>query len=143
MKFRVIKEYPHVGSDKKIITIKADTIIEDDYSFSVPNGKYYLDSEIVTNNPEYFEQVDWKLELVKYLKTNKIPQPAILAKKLTPFIEQLIIDKSTDAVDKKDLANILDWASMYYNFYEKVPGILNTLTKYGYSKNDKGDLCKI
>jgi hypothetical protein len=46
--------------------------------------------DIIKNNPDYFSFIDWKEELQSYLKVNKIPQPAVITKKLVPFIETMM-----------------------------------------------------
>jgi len=55
----------------------------------------YIINDIIKNNPDYFSHIDWKEELQAYLKTNKIPQPAVITKKLLPFIESLLDELPT------------------------------------------------
>jgi hypothetical protein len=89
LKHKVIKEFQFLTPDKKILILKVNSVLEE-YVYTQKDEKILIDKDIVDNNPEFFLEVDWKAELVSYLKTNKIPQPAVLSKKLFPFMEEFI-----------------------------------------------------
>jgi hypothetical protein len=91
LKHKVIKEFQFLTPDKKILILKANTLLEE-YVYSQKDEKITIDKDIVDNNPDFFQEVDWKAELLSYLKTNKIPQPAVLSKKLFPFVEDLLVN---------------------------------------------------
>jgi len=84
-KYKVIKEFQFLGDDKKIIILKVGTYIKN-YKF----GDIEIGKDIIDNNPDFFEVVDWKNELLLYMKANKIPQPAVLSKKLYPFVDMIV-----------------------------------------------------
>lgn len=98
LKYKVIKDFQFTNDDKKIISIKKNTIIEN-YMYIEKNVELYIDSEIIENNLEYFEEIDWKKDLLMFMKLNKISQPSIIHKKILPFVESLI---------KNDISNIDD-----------------------------------
>ena len=87
LKHKLIKEFQYLGDDKKIIVLKVGTILEE-YVYKLKSEIIPIDKDIVDSNPDFFEIVEWKAELLSYLKSNKIPQPAILSKKLYPFMEE-------------------------------------------------------
>lgn len=89
LKHKVIKEFQFLTDDKKILILKVNTILEE-YVYTQKDDSITIDKDIVDNNPEFFLEVDWKAELLSYLKANKIPQPAVLSKKLFPFMEEFI-----------------------------------------------------
>ena len=91
LKHKVIKEFQFLTNDKKIIILKINTVLEE-YVYTQKDESIVIDPDIVDNNPEFFQKVDWKAELLSYLKYNKIPQPAVLSKKLIPFIDDMILD---------------------------------------------------
>jgi hypothetical protein len=93
IKYKVLKDFQLLTDDKKILILKAKTIIED---FTIKNKSEVVNisPDIVKNNTDYFSYIDWKEELQNYLKTNKIPQPAVITKKLVPFIESMMSEKS-------------------------------------------------
>jgi len=95
VKHKVLKDFQLVTSDKKIITLKAKTIIED-FTFKNKGETVVVEKEIIDNNQDYFSFIDWKEELNTHLKQNKIPQPAIVTKKLVPFIESMFINKTQE-----------------------------------------------
>lgn len=99
-KHKVLKDFQLLTEDKKILILKAKTIIED-FKFKTKTEVVNVPSDIIRNNPEYFSYIDWKEELQSYLKTNKIPQPAVITKKLVPFIEDLMEENSTKEVIKE------------------------------------------
>lgn len=103
LKHKVIKEFQFLTSDKKILILKVNTVLEE-YIYSQKDEKISIDKDIVDNNPEFFQEVDWKAELLSYLKTNKIPQPAVLSKKLFPFMEEFI-NTNSEPIQLKDLEN--------------------------------------
>ena len=90
LKHKVLKDFQFVTTDKKIVVIKAKTVLEN-YKYKIKNDSIFLEKDVVDNNPEFFAPIDWKEELNIYIKQNKIPSPAILTKKLIPFIEDMFI----------------------------------------------------
>lgn len=112
LKHKLIKEFQYLGDDKKIIVLKVGTILEE-YIYKLKSELIPIDKDIVDSNPDFFEIVEWRAELLSYLKSNKIPQPAILSKKLYPFMEEFILNnetslskvESTTIVVNEDLIN--------------------------------------
>jgi chromosome segregation ATPase len=90
IKHKVVKEFQYLSPDKKIFILKAGTILEE-YNYKVKTETIAIDRDIIDNNPEFFEIIDWKAELLTYIKTNKLPTPAVLTKKLIPFIEEMVL----------------------------------------------------
>jgi chromosome segregation ATPase len=90
IKHKLLSDYQYLAPDKKIFMIKSGTIIID-YIFKLKNENIYIDREIVDANPQIFQIIDWKAELLGYMKAEKLPQPAQLSKKLVPFIEEMIL----------------------------------------------------
>lgn len=90
IKHKVIKEFQYLSPDKKIFVLKVGTVLEE-YNYKVKSEVIPIDKEIIDNNPEFFEVIDWKAELMSYMKLNKMPQPAQLGKKLIPFIEEMVL----------------------------------------------------
>jgi len=88
-KHKVLKDFQLLTDDKKIVILKAKTVIEN-FTYKLKTGDVIVSKEIINNNPDYFSFVDWKEDLQTYLKTNKIAQPAVITKKLVPFVENLL-----------------------------------------------------
>ena len=93
IKHKVLKDFQLLTTDKKIITLKAKTVLED-YKYVTKNDNVIIEKDVINNNPDYFSIIDWKEELNTYLKQNKIPQPAIITKKLVPFLEEMFVINS-------------------------------------------------
>lgn len=90
IKHKVIREYQYLSPDKKIFILKIGTILQE-YIYRIKNESIPIDKQIIDNNPDFFELIDWKSELITHMKTNKMPQPSQLSKKLIPFIEEMIL----------------------------------------------------
>lgn len=90
IKHKVVKEFQYLSPDKKIFILKAGTILEE-YNYKIKTETIAIDRDIIDNNPEFFEIVDWKAELLAYIKANKLPTPAVLTKKLIPFIDEMVL----------------------------------------------------
>lgn len=90
IKHKVVKEFQYLSPDKKIFILKVGTILQD-YTFNIKSEQIPIDTDIINNNPEFFELIDWKIELVSFMKSEKIPQPAQMGKKLIPFFEELVM----------------------------------------------------
>ena len=90
IKHKVVKEFQYLSPDKKIFILKVGTILEE-YIYKVKTELIPIDRAIIDNNPEFFEVIDWKAELLTFMKVNKMPQPAQLGKKLIPFFEEMIM----------------------------------------------------
>ena len=61
------------------------------YIYKVKTELIPIDKAIIDNNPEFFEVIDWKAELLTFMRAEKMPQPAQLGKKLIPFFEDMIM----------------------------------------------------
>lgn len=94
IKHKVLKDFQLLTEDKKILILKAKTIIED-YKFKNKSETVSVPVDIIKNNTDYFSFIDWKEELQSYLKVNKIAQPAVITKKLVPFIETMMQESGT------------------------------------------------
>jgi DNA repair exonuclease SbcCD ATPase subunit len=94
IKHKLLSDYQYTNIDKKIFFIKSGTIIEE-YIYNLKGESINIDREIIEANPQIFEIVDWKSELLSYMRANKMPQPAQLGKKIIPFIEEMILSSMT------------------------------------------------
>jgi len=90
IKHKVIKEFQYLSPDKKIFILKIGAILEE-YIYKVKTELIPIDKAIIDNNPEFFEVIDWKAELLTFMRAEKMPQPAQLGKKLIPFFEDMIM----------------------------------------------------
>ena len=90
IKHKLLNDFQFLSPDKKIFILKKGVILEE-YNYRVKTDIIPINKDIVDNNPEYFEIIDWKIELLTYMKANKMPQPAQLGKKLIPFIEEMVL----------------------------------------------------
>jgi len=109
IKHKVINDFQYLSPDKKIFILKSGTILEE-YIHKVKSELIPIDKAIIDNNPEFFEIIDWKAELMTFMKVNKMPQPAQLGKKLIPFFEEMVMSSiqqssgpSTDPTLMKDV----------------------------------------
>jgi len=90
IKHKVIKEFQYLSPDKKIFILKVGTILQE-YNYTVKSEIIPIDKDIVDNNPEFFEVIDWKFELLSHMRANKFPTPTQFHKKLVPFIEEMVL----------------------------------------------------
>lgn len=90
IKHKLLSDYQYTNTDKKIFLIKSGTILEE-YFYKLKGESIIIDKEVIDANPEIFSIVDWKAELLTYIKSNKLPTPAVLTKKLIPFIEDMVL----------------------------------------------------
>ena len=90
IKHKLLTDYQYMSVDKKIFVLKAGTVLEN-YNYNIKGDFIYIDKDIVEANPEIFSLIDWKFELMAFMKVNKLPQPAQLGKKLIPFIEEMVL----------------------------------------------------
>lgn len=95
-KHKLLSDFQYISPDKKIFVLKSGTILEE-YNYKVKGEVIPVDRDIVDNNPEFFEVVDWKAELLSFMRVNKMPQPAQLGKKLIPFIEDMVLSSVSPA----------------------------------------------
>lgn len=90
IKHKLLSDYQYTSPDKKIFLIKSGTIIEE-YIYKLKGESIPIDKEIVEANPQLFDPIDWKVELLSFMRAEKMPQPAQLGKKLIPFFEDMIM----------------------------------------------------
>ncbi len=90
IKHKLLSDYQYTNTDKKIFLIKSGTILEE-YIYKLKGESIIIDKEIIDANPEIFSTIDWKAELLAFIKANKLPTPAVLTKKLIPFIDEMVL----------------------------------------------------
>lgn len=90
IKHRVVKDFQYLSPDKKIFVLKTGTILEE-YTYKVKTELIPIDREIIENNPDFFVIIEWRDELLSYMKAQKLPTPAQLHKKIVPFVEEMIL----------------------------------------------------
>ena len=71
LKHKLLTDFQYLSDDKKIITLKSGSIIEE-YNFNLKGESIKIDKEIIDANPEIFSIVDWKSELLTFIKSNKL-----------------------------------------------------------------------
>lgn len=123
LKHKVVKEFQYLSPDKKIFILKAGTILEE-YNYKIKSDIIPIDKDIIDNNPEFFEVVDWRAELLAYIKVNKLPTPAVLTKKLIPFIDEMVLSSiqkntQTGTIVDESLAKELERKESDLNSREK------------------------
>ena len=122
IKHKLLSDYQFLSPDKKIFLIKAGTIIED-YNYKVKSDSINIDKEVVDANPQIFQIVDWKSELLSYMKSQKLPTPAQLHKKMIPFIEEMVLSSISQAsptsiLDESKIKEI-EWKEIDLNNRER------------------------
>lgn len=123
IKHKLLSDYQYTSPDKKIFLIKSGTIIEE-YIYKLKTESIPIDKEIVEANPQLFSPIDWKAELLSYMRAEKLPQPAQLGKKIVPFIEEMIlssISQNSNSGPVVDEAKVkeLEWKEIDLNNREK------------------------
>jgi DNA repair exonuclease SbcCD ATPase subunit len=123
IKHKVIKEFQYLSPDKKIFILKVGTILQE-YNYTVKSEIIPIDKDIIDNNPEFFEVVDWKSELLTHMKVQKFPTPSQFHKKLVPFIEEMVlssIQQNSGPVSTIDEGKVkeLEWKEIDLNNREK------------------------
>jgi len=119
IKHKIVKDYQLLTSDKKIITLKSGNVLED-YKLTSKSDTISLEKEIVHNNPEYFQAVDWRQELLVLLKQNKFPQPSVIAKKMIPFMEEVFFSSKLESNDTKPSKELLEREEEVQLKFEKI-----------------------
>jgi DNA repair exonuclease SbcCD ATPase subunit len=121
IKHKLLSDYQFLSPDKKIFLIKSGTIIEE-YIYKVKGDSISIDKEVVDANPQIFQIIDWKAELLSYMKAQKIPTPAQLHKKMIPFIEEMVLssisNNTTINLDESKIKEI-EWKEIDLNNREK------------------------
>lgn len=97
MKHKILQDFHYLSSDKKITILKAGTVVED-YVYKYKGVDLKIDKEIIDVNKEFFSELDWRTELLIYVKKEKIAQPAVICKKLYPFIEEMFVSTTPTPV---------------------------------------------
>ena len=123
IKHKILSDYQYITPDKKIFLIKSGTII-DDYVYKLKGESIQIDREIVEANPQLFAAIDWKSELLTYMKVQKLPTPSQLQKKLIPFIEDMILssiqqNQTTVSVIDESKIKELEWKEIDLNNRDK------------------------
>jgi myosin heavy subunit len=108
IKHKLLSDYQYISPDKKIFLIKSGTVI-DEYVYKIKGESIQIDKEIVEANPQLFSPIDWKNELLSYMRSEKMPQPAQLGKKLIPFIEDMILSSMSQNAPQQNVNYVDDF----------------------------------
>jgi DNA repair exonuclease SbcCD ATPase subunit len=123
IKHKLISDYQYTTADKKIFLIKSGTIIEE-YLYKIKGENIPIDRAIVEANPQLFHPIDWKAEMLSYMKVQKFPTPTQFHKKLIPFIEEMVLSSiqqnsaPVNTIDESKLKD-LEWKEIDLNSREK------------------------
>ena len=100
MNYKVIKDFQFTNAEKKIDVLKVGSILTMDptsieqYIFKKGNKEYLYDGDIIQNNPDFFEPVDWKNDLLVEIKRCKVKTPAVIFKAVTGYLDRYVFSKS-------------------------------------------------
>lgn len=111
MIYILLQDFQHTTSDGQILTLKKGVKIDrkegDEYVIISARKEYRIKATIIENNPNFFEKVDLKSQLVNLLKANSkrtIPKTADI---LSDFFEkEFLSDK--ELVEYEILKTALD-----------------------------------
>lgn len=123
IKHKLLSDYQYTTVDKKIFLIKSGTIIEE-YVYKLKGENIPIDKDIVEANPQLFSPIDWKVELLTHMKTQKFPTPSQFHKKLVPFIEEMVLSSiqqnsvPVSSIDESKLREV-EWKEIDLNNREK------------------------
>lgn len=101
IKHKIIKDFPYVSPDKKITLLKSGAILED-FIYRTKTESLLLDRDVVNSNSDFFQNIDWKQDLLGFMKQNKIPQPSVIGKKIIPFIEDMFVMNIVSQANSSD-----------------------------------------
>lgn len=101
IKHKVLKDFQLLTPDKKIVVLKSGSILEE-YKYGSKTDFIKVERAIIDNNPDFFQLIDWKIELVNVMKAAKIAQPGIIAKKIIPFIDEMVLSESAEVSTSSD-----------------------------------------
>lgn len=102
IKHKIIKDFPYISPDKKITLLKSGTIIED-FIYRTKTESILIDRDVVNSNADYFQSIDWKQDLLTFMKQSKVPQPAVIGRKIIPFIESIFVMSMASQVNSSDV----------------------------------------
>jgi len=101
IKHKIVKDFPYVSPDKKITLLKSGTVVEE-FIYRTKSETILLDRDVVNSNAEYFQAIDWKQDLLAFMKQSKVPQPAVISKKIMPYLEEMFVTTAASSVAASD-----------------------------------------
>jgi hypothetical protein len=140
MNYRVIQNFQFTTADKKIDVLKIGSILapdlssEEQYVFKKGTKEFLYDAQLIENNPEFFEAIDWRDDLLVEMKKCKMKTVAPMFKTVVNFLNNEILSKNT--LIQNDYLSTL--ASACYQSYKKTGEVkfLEPLTVMGYEYNE-------
>lgn len=102
IKHKILKDFTFANTEKKVFILKSNSMLEN-YIYAVSKSeKILIDKDLVDTNPDFFKPLDWREELTIYVKSQKIPQPAQIVKKIIPFIDETLATYAPQNIGKVD-----------------------------------------
>lgn len=101
IKHKILKDFQYVAPDKKITILKSGSVIEE-FIYRTKAETILLDRDVVNSNSEYFQPIDWKQDLLAFMKQTKVPQPAVIGKKIIPFLEDMFVVSAASQAASSD-----------------------------------------
>jgi hypothetical protein len=106
IKHKILKDFQLTTNDKKIVTLKAKTIIIN-YRYVTKTEDILLEQDVINNNAEFFQLIDWKDDLTVFLKQNDILPALTMSKKISPFIEE-VLKNNKEVIEINEVDNTLE-----------------------------------
>lgn len=117
MIYILIQDFQHTTSDGQILTLKKGVKIDrkelDEYVISQARKEYRIKAAIVENNPNFFEKVDLKAQILNILKSNNKRTAPKTAEILSEFFEKEFLGDK-ELVDTDVLKTALEACRQLY-----------------------------
>jgi len=118
MRYRVVKDFQYTNEKFQITILPTDQVLnkEDNgiYSFKIKGKEYAIPAEIVLKNPTFFKPIDWREDLLAYMKQNKRSTAPAVHKVVVEFMDTYVLNNK-DIVDHDDMKELLELVRDKYN----------------------------
>jgi hypothetical protein len=140
MRYQVIKDFQYTDEKHQIMILPAAQILskvdKGIYAFKIKSKEYAIPEEVVIKNPVFFKAVDWRDDLMSYMKEHKRSTVPANHKIVVEFFDTFVLN-GKDVVDQDDMKDLLMLVRDKYNMTSDKRWI-DIFDKLGYGfDNDK------
>lgn len=118
MRYRVIKDFQYTNEKHQITVLPTDSVLnkEEDaiYSFKIKGKEYAIPSDVVLKNPQFFKPIDWREDLMAYMKQHKKSTVPAQHKVVVEFMDNYVLNNK-DIVEQDDMKELLELVRDKYN----------------------------
>lgn len=118
MRYEVIKDFQYTDEKFQIMVLPVSQVLSKVdkglYAFKIKSKEFAIPEEVIVKNPAFFKPVDWRDDLLAWMKQHKRSTVPANHKVIVEFMDNYVLN-GKDIVDHDDMRELLQLVRDKYN----------------------------